>query len=208
MGLPQDSLVVCSFNKSYKLTPDVFDVWMRLLRGVDGSVLWLLGDNPAVERNLRREAELRGVSPERLVFAPRVTYAAYLSRYRLTDLFLDTLPFNGGTTVSDALWTGVPVITCSGEAFASRMAGSLLKAAGLPELMTCSLEEYEALALTLARNRDQLAAIKAKLAQNRASCPLFDTARFRRHIETAYTTMCERFRQGEPPASFAVAPIG
>jgi len=203
-GLPETGFVFCSFSNTYKITPPMFDIWMCLLRGVEGSVLWLLGGSPTVERNLRREAELRGVSPDRLVFAARVDYSTYLSRYRLADLFLDTLPFNAGATASDALWAGLPLITCSGEAFASRMAASLLHAIGLPELIAPSLARYETLALELARNRNVLAAAKSKLRRHRNAYPLFDTDRFRRHIEAAYLTMWQRYQRGDPPASFAV----
>jgi len=140
-GLPESGFVFCSFNNSYKINPPVFDVWMRLLKAVSGSVLWLVGDNATVQHNLRREALHRGVEPGRLVFAPRIQYADHLARFRLADLFLDTLPFNAGTTASDALWAGVPVLTCAGEAFASRMAGSLLKAVGLPELCVMPLKK-------------------------------------------------------------------
>jgi protein O-GlcNAc transferase len=211
LGLPADGIVFCAFNNVAKVTPAVFDVWMRLLRQVDGSMLWILAETAVTQRNLRREAQARGVSPERIVpaprFAPRVGYAGYLAQYGSADIFLDTLPFNGGTTVSDALWAGLPVVTCSGEAFASRMAGSLVAAAGFPELATSSLDEYERLALALATDRPRLAALKAKLAANRETCALFDTDRFRRHIEAAYTEMHRRHLAGEPPASFAVAPV-
>jgi predicted O-linked N-acetylglucosamine transferase (SPINDLY family) len=206
-GLPERGFVFCSFNNSYKITPAFFDVWMRLLREVEGSVLWLLEANAAATRNLRREAADRGIAPERLIFAPRIKVADHLARHRLADLFLDTLPINAHTTASDALWVGVPLVTCLGTTFAGRVAASVLNAIGLNELITHSLEEYEALALELARNRERLAEIKSKLAQNRGTYPLFDTDRFRRHIEAAYTTMWERYQRGEPPQSFAVAPI-
>jgi protein O-GlcNAc transferase len=206
VGLPEGGFVFCSFNNVAKIIPSVFDIWMQVMRQVGDSVLWMLAEGAVAERNIRREAEARGVAPSRLVFAPRVQYADYLARYRCADLFLDTSPFNGGTTVSDALWAGLPVVTCSGEAFASRMAGSLLNAAGLPELVTGSLAEYARLAFTLATDRNQLAAIKAKLDANRTRCSLFDTGRFRRHIEAAYVAMHQRHQRGEPPASFAVAP--
>jgi protein O-GlcNAc transferase len=205
VGLPGTGFVFCAFSNSYKITPTMFDVWMRLLSNVDGSVLWLLG-SATVEQNLRREAEARGVSGERLIFASRVGYSDYLRRYQLADLFLDTAPFNAGATASDALWAGLPLITCSGEAFAGRMAASLLHALGLPQLATSSLQDYERLALALAHDRDAIASLTAKLAQNRATCALFDTDRFRRHLEAAYTTMWERHQAGEPPASFAVEP--
>jgi len=207
-GLPERGFVFCSFNNGYKITPAVFDVWMRLLGQVEGSVLWLVPDNDAAERNLRREASERGVDPERIIFARSLNYADHLARVRLADLFLDTLPFNAGATASDALWAGLPVVTCSGEAFAARMAGSLLNAIGAPELITRSREEYEARALKLATDREMLTGIRAKLNRNRQSFPLFDTDRFRAHIEAAYTTMWERTQRGEPPESFAVEPIG
>ena len=206
-GLPETGLVLCSFNKSYKINPPVFDIWMRLLQNVAGSVLWLYADSALVQENLRREAAKRGVLPDRLVFAPLLEYPDHLARCRLADLFLDTLPFNGGATASDLLWSGVPVLTCSGESFASRMGGSILNAAGLPELVTHSLEDYESLALKLASDPAALADVRAKLAGNRASCVLFDSNRLRRHLEAAYVTMWERFQLAEPPASFAVDPL-
>jgi predicted O-linked N-acetylglucosamine transferase (SPINDLY family) len=169
--------------------------------------LWLVADNRTVIDNLRREAANREVDPDRLVFAPRVPYADHLARHRLADLFLDTFPFNGGATTSDALWTGLPVVTLSGEAYASRMSASLLNAIGLPELATSSPAEYEALALRLAGNPEALGAIKASLARNRATHPLFDTKRFTRHMEAAYRQMWERWRRGEPPDSFAVRAV-
>ncbi len=207
LGLPAQGLVFCSFNNNYKITPRMFDIWMRLLSEVEGSVLWLLGDKSAIEGNLRREAAARGVAAERLVFARRLGYADYLARYRVADLFLDTLPFNAGTTASDALWAGLPVLTCAGEVFAGRMAGSLLRAVGVPELITHSLAEYEEVALTLARDPARLTAIRQKLARNRDTFPLFDTDRFRRHIEAAYVAMWERHQRGEPPANIDVATV-
>jgi predicted O-linked N-acetylglucosamine transferase (SPINDLY family) len=208
VGLPGDGFVFCCFNNSYKITPAVFDVWMRLLRAVAGSVLWLLAADEAVARNLRQAAEMRQVAPDRLIFAPRVGYAAYVARYRLADLFLDTLPFNGGTTASDALWAGLPLLTCCGEAFHSRMAGSLLRAAGVPELVTHSLDDYAAVALRLARDPAALSGIRARLVANRDRCPLFDTDRFRRHLEAGYQAMWDRCQRGEPPAELAVEAIG
>ena len=206
-GFPETGFVFCAFSNSYKITPTMFDVWMRLLRSVEGSVLWLLG-SAAVEQNLRREAQARGVPGERLIFASRVGYSEYLRRYQMADLFLDTAPFNAGATASDALWAGLPLITCSGEAFAGRMAASLLHAVGLPQLATSSLEDYERLALALAQERAAIAALKAKLAQNPASCALFDSSRFRRHLESAYQTMWQRHQEGAPPASFVVEGTG
>jgi predicted O-linked N-acetylglucosamine transferase (SPINDLY family) len=207
IGLPERGFVFCAFNNPAKITPAVFDVWMRLLRRVENSVLWLFADTAASEQNLRREAAARGIAPDRLVLAPRVEYHDYLARYRLADLFLDTFPFNGGTTASDALWAGLPVVTCSGEAFASRMAGSLLNAIGLPELITNSLADYESLAHKLATDPGMLADIRARLSQNRTTCPLFDTDRFRRHLESAFTAMYERHQRGEPPADISVCRV-
>jgi predicted O-linked N-acetylglucosamine transferase (SPINDLY family) len=207
MGLPPTGFVFCAFHSSYKLNPAMFEIWMRLLRQIDGSVLWLVADDRALEDNLRREARARGVSPDRLVFAGRLPYADHLARQRLADLFLDALPFNGGTTTSDALWMGLPVLTRPGEAFASRMSASLLAAVGLPELVVQSVEDYAALALRIARDPDLLRDLKARLAGQRATHPLFDTARFTRHIEAAYVEMWERHRRGEPPAHFSVPPL-
>ena len=207
-GLPEKGFVFCSFNNNYKITPDVFDVWMRLLREVEDSVVWLSTYGSEMTENLRAEAIKRGIAPDRLVFAPRVELNEdHLARHRLADLFLDTRNYNAHATASGALWAGLPVLTCLGETFASRVAGSLLTSVGLSELITQSLEEYEALALKLAREPALLAAAKLKLARNRETFPLFNTQCFTRHIEAAYTTMCERSRRGEAPASFAVAPL-
>ncbi|HEY7944923.1 MAG TPA: tetratricopeptide repeat protein [Casimicrobiaceae bacterium] len=206
-GLPGDGFVFCCFNSSYKIAPDVFDVWMRLLEGVQGSVLWLLDDNAAASLNLKHEAARRGVAADRLVFAPRLNLDEHLARHRLADLFLDTLPYNAHTTASDALWAGLPVLTCTGSAFAGRVAGSLLTAAGLPELITRSLEDYEALGLRLATTPALLPAIRVRLALRRDDCPLFDAGRFRRHIESAYGQMWERHQQGKPPAGFDLEPM-
>ena len=207
LGLPDRGFVFCCFNNSYKIRPAIFDVWMRLLHRVDGSVLWLLDSNPHVPQNLRREATARGIGGERLVFARRAPYADYIARYQAADVFLDTLPFGGGTTTSDALWSGLPVITCPGESFASRMSGSLLRALGMPEMIAGSLEDYEALALRLACDADFCSAIKEKLAHNRTTYPLFDTRRFTRHLEKAFTMMWQRCQRGEPCAGFAVEAI-
>ncbi len=205
-GLPENGFVFCCFNNNYKLTPDVFSLWMRLLHRVGGSVLWLLEDNAAAAANLRREAAARGIDPSRLVFAPRADLPDHLARHRLADLFLDTLPVNAHTTASDALWAGLPVLTCVGEAFAGRVAASLLRAAGLPELVTGNLDDYEALALRLATRPEDLAALKRRLEANRLTCPLFDTDRYRRHLETAYATMWERAERGDAPQAFDVPP--
>jgi protein O-GlcNAc transferase len=206
-GLPAEGFVFCSFNNTYKIRPAMFDVWMRLLRQVGGSVLWLLQDNAAAADNLRRHAEARGISADRLVFAPRLDLDAHLARHRLADLFLDTFPVNAHTTASDALWVGLPLVTLSGETFVSRVAASLLAAVGLPELITDSLADYETLALKLATTPALLAAIREKLQVGRETSPLFDTDRFRRHIESAYLTMYERHLSGAAPESFDVAAI-
>ena len=202
--LPQDGFVFCCFNNSYKIVPEIFECWMRVLQRVDNSVLWLIEDNAIATSNLRQAAAARGVNPERLIFAARVPLADHLARHRLADLFLDTLPYNAHTTASDALWAGLPVLTQVGPTFAGRVAASLLYAIGLSELITSALQEYERLAIDLATNPKKLAAIQQKLFCNRLTTPLFDTLLFTRHIETAYMTMWERYQRGEPPAQFAV----
>jgi protein O-GlcNAc transferase len=207
-GLPATGFVFCCFNNSFKILPPVFDVWMRLLQEVPGSVLWLLQDNAGADANLRSAAAARGVNPARLIFADRVKLEDHLVRHRLADLFLDTLPYNAHTTASDALWVGLPVVTCQGSAFAGRVAASLLKAVGLPELVTHNLADYEALALRLAGDPAMLHGIRATLQGNRLSHPLFDTDRFRRGIEAAYLRMWETWQRGEPAQAFRVEPTG
>ena len=203
-GLPGEGFVFCCFNAAWKISSIVFDVWMRLVTAVPGSVIWLLEDNSAMPGNLKRAAAARGVDPGRIVFAPRVAPPAHLARHRLADLFLDTLPYNAHTTASDALWAGLPVVTCLGPQFDGRVAASLLTAVGLPELVTHSWEAYEALALALARDPLRLAALRVRLGANRLSSPLYDTDLFRRHIEWAYLRMVEIARAGGAPHSFAV----
>ena len=203
-GLPPTGFVFCCFNNNYKITPALFDIWMRVLNQVPGSVLWLLKDNELAGANLRLEAELRGVAPERLVFAKRMPLPEHLARHRLADLFLDTLPYNAHTTASDALWVGLPVLTCLGETFASRVGASLLRAVGLPEMVVDSLADYEARALALAKDPEALAQLRARLLAQRDTAPLFDTDRFRRDLESAYQTMWQRHQQGLPPTPFAV----
>jgi predicted O-linked N-acetylglucosamine transferase (SPINDLY family) len=205
-SLPAEGFVFCCFNQSYKITARVFDVWMRLLRMIDGSVLWLLRNESTAE-NLRCAATACGIDPNRIIFADKVAPADHLARHQLADLFLDTLPYNAHTTACDALWAGLPVLTCLGQTFASRVAASILLAAGLPELVTCHLEEYEAVALKLAREPAALHSFRQRLAASRRTCPLFDTRRFRHHIEAAYMTMYEISRRGEAPHSFSVDPI-
>lgn len=193
-GLPQEGFVFCSFNNSFKLAPDVFDVWMDLLSEVPGSVLWLAEGNRFMAANLRREAESRGVGAERLVFAPRLPdLSDHLARYRVADLFLDTFPYNAHATAADALWAGCPVLTRAGETFASRVAGSLLRTVGLPELITTSLEQYRAMALRLATEPGLLRAFRIKLESNSKTSPLFDADRFAAGIEQAYLTMWDNF---------------
>lgn len=204
VGLPATAFVFACFNTNYKITPTMFDIWMRLLRSIQHSVLWLLEDNVTATINLRREARMRGVDPGRLVFAPRILPADNVARQRLADLFLDTLPMNAQATASDALWAGLPVLTCLGNIFRSRVAASLLHALDLPELVTASLAEYEQLALALAQDAPRLHEIKTKLMRNRNSAPLFDTARYTRYLEAAYSVMWQRSRMGLPPVAFAV----
>jgi protein O-GlcNAc transferase len=206
--LPENGFVFCCFNNTYKLNPWMFDIWMRLLREVPGSVLWLREEGRTAAQNLGNEARARGVDPARVIFARRTpAFADHLARHRLADLFLDTLPYNAHTTASDALAAGLPLLTCAGSAYAGRVAGSLLRAIGLPELITTSLQDYEALALKLAGDRRLLADLRSRLERNLSTSPLFDTDRFRRHLEAAYTAMWERQQRGEPPRSFAVAPL-
>lgn len=182
-GLPEQGFVFCSFNNNYKITPEVFGAWMRILQQVPGSVLWLLADNPWAQANLRREATVRGIDADRLVFAGRVQPEDYLARLAVADLFLDAYPFNGGTTANDALWMGLPVLTRSGRTFASRMAGALLTAAGLPELITSDLAAYEARAVALARDPGEMQRLRNHLQATRAQGVLFDTPRFVRALE-------------------------
>jgi len=199
LGLPAEAFVFCCFNNNYKITPAVFDVWMRILNRVRGSVLWLVASDKPVQKNLRTEAAARGVDPGRLVFAERVPYAEYLSRLSAADLFLDTEPYNAGATASDALWAGLPVLTCECDVFVGRMGASLLSAIGLAELVTETPQAYEELADELATNPEKLRAIKDKLDRNRLTTPLFDTQRFIRHIEAAYTQAYRRYQAGLPP---------
>jgi len=203
-GLPEHGFVFCSFNNSYKINPAVFDIWMRLLRAVPGSVLWLLSANSLVEGNLRREAAARGVAADRLVFAPRLPQAEHLGRHRLADLFLDTFPYTAHTTASDALWAGLPLLTMAGTTFPGRVAAGLLHATGLSELVTASAAEYEAKALQLARDPGRLAQLRYRLAEGRSSIPLFDMARYTHHLETAYRRMWETWQGGKPPAPIAI----
>jgi predicted O-linked N-acetylglucosamine transferase (SPINDLY family) len=199
LGLPSTGFVFCCFNASFKITPATYARWMRILKRVEGSVLFLYADNPAAEANLRKEAHQRGVDAARLYFGRRLPVAEYLARYRSVDLFLDTLPYNAGTTASDALWAGLPVLTWMGETFAGRVAASLLKAIHLPELIAATEEEYEDLAVDLATDPPRLAHIRRRLAESRLSAPLFNTALFTRNLETAYRKMVERYEADLAP---------
>lgn len=204
LGLPEAAFVFCCFNNTYKIAPDVFAIWMRLLHQVEGSVLWLFRANPWAEANLRREAAAHGIDPARLVFAERLPPPQHLARHARADLFLDTFNYNAHTTASDALWAGLPLVTRPGKGFAARVGASLLNAVGLPELIAADDAAYEALALALARDPQRLAAIRAKLAEQRHHAPLFDTAGFTRAVETAYETAYARYFNGDAPADFTV----
>lgn len=198
VGLPATGFVFCSFNQDYKINPPMFDVWMRILAGVEDSVLWLMTRNDTAQRNLRLEAEKRGIDPARLVFASRLPLVEdHLARYRLADLFLDTSPFNAHTTAADALFVGLPVLTYQGHAFHGRVASSLLHAIGLPELITYSLEEYENLAARLAKDNLLLSGIKQKLVDNKLTHFLFDTDRFCLHLEAVYSRIWQQYQTGE-----------
>jgi predicted O-linked N-acetylglucosamine transferase (SPINDLY family) len=206
-GLPEHGLVFCCFNNSYKLSPEIFDIWMRLLVSARGSVLWLLSANELVETNLRAEAVRRGVDAERLRFAPIVSPPEHLERYRHADLFLDTVPCNAHTTASDALWCGLPVLTCCSDTFASRVAGSLLITSGLDELVTSSLDEYEQTALSLAAAPDRLKDLRQKIERERDVNPLFDLPKLAGAIEAAYEKMWQGWLSGERPQAFSIEGI-
>jgi predicted O-linked N-acetylglucosamine transferase (SPINDLY family) len=206
MGLPEVGVVYCSFNNAYKMNPQMFDVWMRILQQVPGSVLWLqAAGQEKVKENLRKEASVRGVDPARLVFADKLeSMAEHLARHRLADVFLDTLPFNAQTTAVDALWAGLPVLTCMGEGVIARMAGSVLMALGLEELVTNDWPEYEEKAVRIGLEEGYAKSLKEKLERNRKDSPLFDTQRLTRNMERAYEQMHERVQQGLGPQAFEV----
>ena len=205
LGLPERAFVFCCFNNGYKVLPQTFDGWMRILKAVPDSVLWLLDHNSLATRNLQKEAQARGIAPHRLVFAPRMPLADHLSRHSAADLFIDTLPYNAHTTASDALWAGLPVLTCMGKSFAARVAGSLLWTLELPELITHTQADFEATAIAYAKNRVALQKTTSKLRQNLHSSPLFDAKLFTRHIEQAYRVMHARQQIDLPPEHFAVS---
>jgi predicted O-linked N-acetylglucosamine transferase (SPINDLY family) len=199
-GLPTNGFVFCCFNNFYKITPNIFNGWMRILFQVDGSILWLPEGNSTAVKNLKKEASKNGIDENRLIFAPRLTFMEdHLNRIQLADLFLDTLPYNAHTTTSDALRMGLPVLTCMGHSFASRVAASLLNAVNLPELITTTQEQYESLAIELATHPEKLKTIKDKLASNLPTSPLYDTPLFTKHLESAYMTMVDRYQQGLDP---------
>jgi predicted O-linked N-acetylglucosamine transferase (SPINDLY family) len=200
LELPGTGFIFCCFNNNYKITPDVFDGWMRILGRVEHSVLWLSQNNPAAAANLRQEALRHGVSARRLIFAERMSASSdHLARLRVADLFLDTRPYNAHATSMDALWAGLPVLTCIGEAFAGRVAASLLSAIDLPELITSTAAQYEEVAVELATNRSRLARIREKLAANRLTSPLFDTQSFTKNLQSAYLKIYDRYRANLPP---------
>jgi predicted O-linked N-acetylglucosamine transferase (SPINDLY family) len=199
LGLPEEGFVFCCFNNSYKILPQMFDIWMRLLRSVPGSVLWLIEDNPDATCHLQQEAQARGISAARIIFAKRVPLSEHLGRHQCAGLFLDTLPYNAHTTASDALWAGLPVLTCTGTSFAGRVASSMLTVLDLPELITTSVAQYESLAYELASQPEKLQQIKTKLAKNRLPSPLFNADLMARELESAYLAMYNRFQEGLPP---------
>jgi protein O-GlcNAc transferase len=204
-GLPERGFVYCCFNNSYKITQEVFDCWMRILKEISGSVLWLIEDSASAVSNLKREAAKGKVDPDRLVFAPRMPLSDHLARHRLADLFLDTLPYNAHTTASDALWVGLPVLTQLGGTFPGRVAASLLRAIGLPELIASTQQGYMQLAIELASDAHKLTVLKNKIAINRPVKPLFDTQLFTRRIEAAYEKMYKRHQSGLAPDRIVVA---
>jgi protein O-GlcNAc transferase len=206
LGLPATGFVFSCFNANYKITPATFAVWMRILLRVEGSSFFLYAGNEVAERNLGKEAERCGVDSRRMVFGKFLAQEDYLARFRAMDLFLDTLPYNAGTTASDALWAGLPVLTCAGQAFAGRVAASLLEAIELPELVTSTAGQYEEMAVQLAENPELLSTIKRKLAQNRLETALFDTRSFTKHLEVAYTRVQERHCAGLAPQTIFVTP--
>ena len=204
LGVPEGAFVFCCFNSTYKILPQTFDGWMRILHAVEDSVLWLLDHHPLATQNLKKEAQARGIEPHRLVFGPRMPLADHLARHKLADLFIDTLPYNAHTTTSDALWAGLPVLTCMGKSFAARVAGSLLSAMNLPELITNTQADFESKAIEYAKDPVALQKIKLKLLENLPISPLFNAKLFTQHIEQAYQFMHARQQSGLPPGHFAV----
>lgn len=207
LGIPDEAFVFCCFNNNYKITPIIFNSWMNILKSVEGSVLFLYAENKWAEENLKKEAELRGVNQDRIIFGQALPRDEYLSRYQACDIFLDTFPYNAGTTASDALWMGLPVLTYSGKSFASRMARSLLESIGLSKLVTYSLKDYEKLAITLAKNSDELSSIREELSQNKMTYPLFNTELFTKNIEKAYETVYANYLSGKPTENIDIKSV-
>ena len=204
MGLPEEAFVFCCFNNNYKITSSELDIWMRLLNKVEGSVLWLRQSNQWSELNVKKEAQRRKIDPERIVFAGRVPMAEHLARQKLADLFIDTFSFNAHTTAAEALWTGLPVVTKTGQGFAARVAGSLLNSVGLPELITKNEHHYEMLILELVTNPSKLSKIRKKLVANLLEQPLFDTEQYTRHIEDGYQQAYQNYFENNPPKTITV----
>ena len=199
LGLPEAGFVFCCFNNNYKITPREFDIWMRLLDQVEDSVLWLRRSNQWAEENLKKEAQARGIDPDRVIFADMCGYSEYLARLTKADLFLDTFNYNAGAVANDALWCGLPVLTHQGQSYVARMVSSLLTAIDMPELIATTEADYEQLALDLATNPKKLKSLKAKLARNKDNTPLFNTEQFTSNLETAYTEMYNRYVNGKKP---------
>jgi predicted O-linked N-acetylglucosamine transferase (SPINDLY family) len=199
VGLPDNGFVFCCFNNTYKMTPTTFDSWARILQAVEGSVLIIFANNDLSKANLTKEIKRRGVDSDRLIFGDSLSRPEYLARFRVADLFLDTQPYNAGTTASDALKMGLPLLTLRGQSFNSREAASILNSVNLPELITTSSEEYESLAIELATNPEKMKSIKDKLASNLSTAPLFDTKLFTKNLESAYIEMYERYHKGLEP---------
>ena len=204
LGLPKSGFVFCCFSQNYKITPDVFDTWMRILKKVENSVLWLAENNKTGVKNIKNEAELRGIDPNRIIFAQHMLLAEHLARHRLADLFIDTFPYTAHTTCNDALWSNVPVLTRIGESFASRGAASLLSAISLSELITNTEKEYEDLAIKIATNKNYFTEIKNKLSKNRTSKPLFNTKLFTQNIESAYFKIYEKYISNKNPDNIEI----
>lgn len=205
-GLPAQGRVLCSFNNNYKITPDVFDVWMRVLKRFPDCVLWLLKDNPKAAENLKLEASRRGVEPSRLIFAPRMRNEEHLARHRLADLFVDTFPCNAHTTASDALWAGLPIVTCAGETFASRVAASLLTTMDMVDCVAQDLQSYEQKIIEILEQPQRLISLRERVEIGRINSPLFDTVATARHLESAYQKMMDIYHNESSPLSFDISP--
>ena len=204
LGLPENGFVFCCFNQTYKITPNIFDIWMKILKQVKGSVLWLLEDNPTATNNLKLEANKRNIDSKRIIFAKRMKMSDHLARHKVADLFIDTLPYNAHTTASDGLWVGVPFLTLAGDSFASRVGASMLNALGLPELITYSENEYKNKAIELATNPILLKTIKEKLEKNKISKPLFDAKLFTKNVESAYKKIYKRYNSNMPTENIEI----